>query len=144
VDPLNDHAGAELVLQHNHLEVMRLWVAEHAPEEACGLLGGVDRKVLQVIGVENELHNPWRYRMQPSQQLQAFQTFDEQGWELLGIFHSHPSGPSGLSPTDLAEAYYPQAIQLVWFLDDAEWQFHAFQIAHGLARKVKVEVAATE
>ncbi len=41
------------------------------------------------------------------------------GWrmkslELVGIYHSHPHGPPGLSEIDVKEAYYPEVVHLVW------------------------------
>lgn len=128
MDSLSARRPATLHLHPDHLEEMRAWVSAHAPEEACGILAGRDGRVLQVMVIENELHDRYRYRMQPSQQLQAFQTLEAQGWELLGIFHSHPEGPPEPSPTDIAEAYYPEALHLIWSRFEGDWQCRVFRI----------------
>lgn len=92
-------------------EELRKQLVEHAgqcfPEEACGLIGGVAGEARLVCPVENELHSPVRFRMAPLSQLKAFLQMDKYGVELLGIFHSHPTGPDGPSQTDIAEFYYP-------------------------------------
>lgn len=53
---------------------------------------------------------------------------DEQGWEILAIYHSHPKGPPHPSPTDVAEAYYPESANLIWYLEDVIWKCRAFTI----------------
>jgi proteasome lid subunit RPN8/RPN11 len=83
------------------------------PEEACGLIGGLNGQARLILPVENELHSPVRYRMAPLSQLKAFQKMDENGVELTGIFHSHPNGPAIPSSTDIAEFYYPETTVVI-------------------------------
>ncbi len=103
-------------------------VVQHEPEEACGLLAGQDQRVLQVIPVTNVLHSPQQYRLDPLEQLQAFNLIDSRGWELLGIYHSHPTGPSYPSQTDIDQAYYPESIYLIWFKKADVWSCCAYRI----------------
>jgi len=144
VDPINTRGKSVLYLKPIHLEEMRTWVSACDPEEACGLLAGRNRQVFQVIGVENELHSRWRYRMEPHQQLRAFQRFEEQGWELQGIFHSHPAGPPDPSPSDIAEAYYPEAIHLIWSPISGEWHCRAFTIIGARIEPVILDLVSSE
>jgi len=51
--------------------------------------------------------------MEPHQQLVAFRLIDTLGLELLAIYHSHPAGPEVPSATDIAEAYYPEAVYII-------------------------------
>ncbi len=39
--------------------------------------------------------------------------FEDAGLELLAIYHSHPRGPATPSETDVARAFYPEAIYLI-------------------------------
>lgn len=107
------------------------------PEEACGLLGGQmagSWAVAQlVIPVENVLHSPVRFRMDPAAQLAAFNRLDTLGMELIGIFHSHPTGPDSPSPTDLAEFAYPGTAFLIWSPDGETWKLRAFNLAGELS-----------
>jgi [CysO sulfur-carrier protein]-S-L-cysteine hydrolase len=88
-------------------------ITTHLPEEACGLLAGTYDQVAEILPIENILHSSNRYRMDPRQQLAAFQHIDKVGFELLAIYHSHPDGPAAPSATDIAEAYYPEAVYLI-------------------------------
>lgn len=111
---------------------MRQDVDARRHEEACGLLAGhVDRGVAivdQVIPMRNALQSPVRYRLDPAEQLEAFDWIDSQGLELVGIYHSHPAGPESPSQIDISEAYYPQAVYWIWSGHTGEWRYAAFTI----------------
>jgi len=99
------------------------------PEEACGLVGGKDNRGLSVIGVENEVHSSSGYRMDPRQQLEAMLSFEKVGHEMVGIYHSHPNGPEHPSETDVAQAYYPDAVTLILSPGGDGWVCKAFQMS---------------
>lgn len=119
-------------------------VQERVPEEACGLLAGKDRVVYIVTPVTNILHSPIRYRMAPEEQLIVFNDIDEQNLDLLGIYHSHPRGPSEPSETDLKEAYYPDAIQLIWYRQGTEWCCRGFIIVSDQYFEIPLQVYEKE
>jgi proteasome lid subunit RPN8/RPN11 len=96
-----------LTLLPSQWEEMRQQAAEEAPLEACGLLAGNDGQVARVLPMRNAARSAVRFLLDPRQQLDAFQMLDEQGLELIGIYHSHPAGPPTPSSTDVAEAAYP-------------------------------------
>ena len=115
------------------------------PEEACGLLGGrmlkdaeADTVVARteiMLPIENALHSPVRFLMDPAAQLKSFYLLEERGLELVGIFHSHPTGPARPSPTDVAEFAYPGTLTLIYTPAAAAqgensltWSLRAFQI----------------
>ena len=93
-----------LKLKNEHWQAMRRHVASQAPIEACGMLAGKQDQVEAVLEVRNAEQSPVRFRMDPLEQLNAFEWIEGNGLDLLGIFHSHPSGPETISPTDIAEA----------------------------------------
>ena len=93
-----------------------------APLEACGLLAGKNSSVEKVLTVTNQARSEVKYTMEPIEQLHAFEWIESSGLELLGIFHSHPAGPETLSPTDIAQAYYPVVYVI---LSRAENSWHA-------------------
>ena len=120
------------VVDQAQYEAMLAHILACLPNEACGLLGGQvhgsDRIAQLVIPVENMLHSPVRFRMDPLKQLEAFQYIESQNMELVGIFHSHPTGPDAPSQTDLAEFYYPGVAVLIWSPGGDGWRVRAFRI----------------
>lgn len=109
------------------------------PLEACGLLGGTNGRVRHLYAIENQLHSPTRYQMEPAQQIQAILHLEEQGEELLAIYHSHPQGPETPSASDLAQASFPQAIYLILSLAQRDAPVvRGFYLRQGQAQEVLV------
>lgn len=127
---------------------MQAQVGQCAPEEACGLLAGTptgdEILVEAVLLVENMLHSPVRFRMEPHAQLAALNWIDERGYILAGIFHSHPSGPPHPSATDLAEAFYPEVAYLIWYPEDGRWKCRAYRISAGNYQEVQYHLTSDE
>ena len=103
-----------------HLQMIRQTIEAAPEQEICGLIGGVWQPfprfaiAHQVIPIKNIAENPAvRYQMEPKAQVNAMLGFEKSGWELVGIFHSHPHGPAAPSPTDLADWTYPDAVYLI-------------------------------
>jgi len=111
----------------------------HAPLEACGLLAGRDSIVENVLAVANQAQSQTRYVMDPIEQLSAFEWIDSNDLELLGIFHSHPSGPETVSPTDIAEAAYAVAYIILARVEN-RWSVRAFWIEDGEFSEVALQI----
>ena len=129
-------------LQPTIMEKMKLHVASTAPEEACGILGGSTWQATTVIPIENVFHSPVQYRMDPKAQWDAFQSLEMKGLELIGIYHSHPSGPEEPSLTDVEQAYYPEAFYVIWFRNEEIWQCSAFRIINSAVSRGKIIMEA--
>lgn len=128
-----------LTLTHEQLIQVIEHVDRQKPLEACGLLAGKDSRVEKVIGVSNQAQSPVRYVMDPVEQLKAFEWIDSNGLELLGIFHSHPSGPETVSPTDVAEAAYAVVHVILARREDA-WKARGFWIEKDSFREVTLQI----
>ncbi len=121
-----------LDLPESILNGMKQAVQAAFPEEACGLIFGRGQRVERAAAIENELHSAVRFRLEPRGQLAAMQSAEEDGLDLLAIYHSHPRGPAHPSPTDMREAAYSQAAYLIWWMDDlGDWQCSLYRL-HGL------------
>ena len=115
------------------------YVQEYAPLESCGLLAGKNDRVEKVVFVRNQAQSPVRFVMDPYEQLQAFDWIESNELDLLGIFHSHPSGPEEASATDIAEAAY-EVVHLIWSRNQKGWQVRGFWIEHGEAGEVSLQI----
>ncbi len=134
----------ELEISRQHWNEMHDDVEQKKPEEACGLLAGTFSQesfaTMRVIPMVNVLHSPVGYRLDPQEQLDAFIQIEEKGWELAGIYHSHPQGPEEPSPTDIREAYYPEAVYLIWCNLTGDWTCRGFLIQDGMVIEISVSV----
>jgi len=126
-----------LTLSKEQLQNMLDHAALHAPLEACGLLAGNNSKVEKVLEIRNQADSPVRYVMDPLEQLNGFEWIESNGMELLGIYHSHPSGPETVSPTDIAESAYA-VVQVILARVDQAWSTHGYWLQDGLVEQVRL------
>jgi [CysO sulfur-carrier protein]-S-L-cysteine hydrolase len=140
--------GLVLQITKNQWERITAHLTEHLPEEACGLLGGQNGQVETVYLITNADHSPVSYDMAPIELLHALTDIDDRDLQILGIFHSHPSGPPMPSATDIAQAYYPDSAYFIFSpaRDETrdntrnEWQARVFEIKDGAVRELSFEV----
>lgn len=128
-----------LTISKKHWQEMLDHVHQHVPLEACGLLAGKHDQVEKVIKVQNQAQSPVRFVMEPYEQLQAFDWIDSNELELLGIFHSHPTGPETVSLTDIAEAAY-EVVHLIWSRTHGQWQARGFWIEADNVTEVPLQI----
>ena len=130
-----------LTLTKDHLQKMIAHVDTHGPFEACGLLAGLNSKVETVLTVANQAQSEVRYVMDPIEQLNAFEWIESNDLELLGIFHSHPTGPETVSPTDIAESAYEVVYVILARVNNTNsWHARGFWIKDGAYDEVTLQV----
>ena len=88
------------------------------PNETCGLLAGKEGRPVKFFAMSNQDASPVSYRLDPTEQLKVFTELEDEGWDLLGIFHTHTHSEAYPSETDLKQAFYPEATYLVMSLSD--------------------------
>lgn len=144
MDLLGEDSPTFLQLSTQLWGQMEADVRDHAPLEACGLVAGKGNTCLAIYPLTNILHSPTRYRIDPQEQFHTFQLIEENGWDLLAIYHSHPRGPAVLSPSDIAEAFYPQCVYLVWYSDDGIWNCRGFRINPQSIEEIMINITKSE
>jgi len=96
------------------VEEMVAHAREDLPNECCGLVGGREGQASVVIRVANAAGSPLRYEMDPQQQYNALSAIEEEGGELLAIYHSHTRSAAYPSQTDVnLAAAWPDQIYLI-------------------------------
>lgn len=101
-------------------------IVEHAteghPAEVCGILGGefdaTRSNVSRTHRATNVSKRPrTEYYMDPEEQLELIDKIEATGDEVVGFYHSHPSGPTGPSATDAERATWPDYSYVIIALD---------------------------
>lgn len=110
-----------------------------SPNEACGLLAGKDGEATRIYPMVNAERSPVLYRMEPKEQLKVFNEIEEDGLELVAIYHSHTRSPAYPSNTDVDLAYYPEAAYLIVSLATEEPDLRAFRIEEGRVTEMGLE-----
>ncbi|MCI0654719.1 MAG: M67 family metallopeptidase [Methylococcaceae bacterium] len=89
--------------------------AQVSPDtEICGLIGSHHGIPTSCYPVRNIAARPAvRFRLDPEEQIAAMRRMRENHEDLFAIYHSHPSAPAEPSATDLEQANYPDALQII-------------------------------
>ena len=77
------------------------------PLEACGLLVGKGNTVHRFVPCTNEAASARIYSIPGKELLRAERSADDDGLEVIGVFHSHTHSEPYPSPTDVAQAPDP-------------------------------------
>lgn len=123
-------------------EDIRAAVLAHAgacrPNECCGLIAS-DAKgnVRFAYPLTNAEGRPDRYTVDPDEHFGAFMHAESCGWEISGVFHSHPNGPAMPSPVDVERALDPD---WTYVITDGS-VIRAFRIASGAVEEIEIVVS---
>ncbi len=131
-----------LLLRREHVDAMIAHARETAPEECCGLIGGVsETRAVTLYRLRNVTANPESaYEAAPEDLFAAQREMRERGEDLLAIYHSHPrAAEPSPSDTDVRQAYYPSAKYLIIGLGGVEAVIKAFSISEREHRWQQVE-----
>jgi [CysO sulfur-carrier protein]-S-L-cysteine hydrolase len=94
---------------------------EDLPNECCGMVGGAAGEASVVIPVVNSAASPLRFEMDPQGQYNALKAIEDEGKEMLAIYHSHTKSAAYPSQTDVNQAVnWPDAIYLIVSLEDED------------------------
>ena len=91
------------------------------PNECCGMVGGADGEASVAIPVKNAAASPLRFEMDPQGQYNALKAIEDEGGEMLAIYHSHTKSAAYPSQTDVNQAVnWPDAIYVIVSLEDED------------------------
>jgi len=123
---------ADEIVKHARAEV---------PNECCGLLAGKNGTVLEVFRCESTEKSPYRYYLDPKDQIRIMREMDRKGWDLVGIYHSHTHTEAYPSKTDVELAFYPEALYFIVSLEDRNAPvIRAFRITDGQIAEEEVVI----
>ena len=113
-----------------------------APLETCGIIGGKEGQAMRIYPLKNVDSEPRiRYLADPQQQLRALQDIDENSWDVLAIYHSHPATLAYPSETDIGRAFYPDAYYLlISLMHPEQTSVRAYRIVEGQVSEITLEI----
>jgi desampylase len=110
------------------------------PHECCGLLVGTADNVDASVAARNIAPTPaTRYEVDPREHIALNRELRGSGHAVIGVYHSHPRGPARPSPSDVADAFYPDFIYVIVSLaDPLHAAVGAFEIRDGRANQLTI------
>jgi [CysO sulfur-carrier protein]-S-L-cysteine hydrolase len=121
-------SAPEFRIRHAALEEVITHARAAQPVECCGMLLGTAPTIEEAIQAKNLAASPTRFLIDPRDHINARRTARTRGLDVIGFYHSHPHSPAWPSPTDLAEAAYPDAVYLIVSLAGAAAEARLFRI----------------
>lgn len=122
-------------------EELRRRLIEHcqseAPNEGCGLLAMAGNEVVEVYPTGNQDGSPVGYTVPPQEHFAALNDAESKGWELGGVFHSHPNGEARPSMIDVQTALDPEWVYVVVGLR-RDPEVRAWSIRDGKVEEIEV------
>lgn len=113
---------------------------DELPDEACGLLAGVDNVVKKRFPLENADHSPEHFSFDPREQFRVLREARAEGLRILANYHSHPSTPARPSDEDIRLAYDPDILYLIASLAGEQPVVKAFaRTAEGSMTPVEIK-----
>ncbi|HEX3377636.1 MAG TPA: M67 family metallopeptidase [Candidatus Acidoferrales bacterium] len=113
--------------------------------ECCGLLAGRDGIIDTILPAKNAMNSATLYEIAPKELFQLFHEMREQGLTHLGQYHSHLHTENVPSPTDIAQAGYPNhAYFIATLIPNAPSPLRAFSIRDGKAEEIEISVTNTQ
>ena len=110
--------------------------------ECCGLLAGRGGVITQTFPATNVATHPaTSYEIAPEEIFRRMREMRADGLELLGIYHSHPTGKNEPSLRDIELAYYPEgAYFIISPLAGSTRPVRAFSIRDGRVAELEIQV----
>jgi proteasome lid subunit RPN8/RPN11 len=113
------------------LEKIVAHAVEDLPNECCGLLIGTADIVEDASRARNTKRSRTRFQVEPADHFAAIRRARAGGFEIIGAYHSHPSGPSGPSDTDRARLTDPSMFHVIVSLAHGTRTVRAFRLNDG-------------
>jgi [CysO sulfur-carrier protein]-S-L-cysteine hydrolase len=125
-----------LVIPRAIFSAMLAQADDERPFECCGLLAGnlspgdFERRVSQRYALVNAAASPVEYESDPRSILDAFKDMRRCGWDLVGIYHSHPTSPPVPSGKDLERnSYGAEVVHFIISLQFAQPEVRGWRLS---------------
>ena len=106
------------------------------PDECCGLLATDNvGRIRFVYPLSNADPSPVSYTIDPDEHFQAMRHAESMGWEIAGVFHSHPAGTAMPSMIDVQSALEPDWMYLI----AAPGEIKGFHIRAGVIEEIALD-----
>ena len=106
----------------NFVDEMIEHAVQENPNECCGILAGKDGLISALYRVRNSTPSPYRYVMDPKDQMNVMKESEELGLDLMAFYHSHTHSPAYPSETDTRMAVESGWVDFCYVLVSLEKQ----------------------
>jgi proteasome lid subunit RPN8/RPN11 len=120
-----------VILRRAALDAVISHARATAPAECCGVLIGTPDIVTDARPARNLAADPNRFLIDPREHINARRESRARRLDVVGFYHSHPRSAAVPSPTDLAEASYPDHLYLIVGLAGEQADVRLYRLTSG-------------
>ena len=114
----------KIILSQSIKEILRRHAENEQPNESCAILFGKENIISDTFLTKNIEESPVNFTISNEQLIEAYQTAEQKGLEVVGVFHSHPNSEAFPSNTDKK---FMQSNPVAWIIySGIESNFKAF------------------
>ena len=131
-----------LRLQRNHVELLKQEAERVFPVEACAILFGnltENEAIVEKVEItQNRLRSSTRFEVDPSTVARSIVEAEKEGFEFVGLFHSHPASAF---PSEIDRKFMRLWGDAVWLiLSSTENKLDAFQLVDDELKQVAIRI----
>ena len=134
-------ASSRIRITDEDLSLIRRELGANNPYEACGVLVGLVERdemdtvtVKRTVPIKNSNRTERSFELDPSELYKAWTGAEDEGLDIVGIYHTHPLSPARPSNWDME---YMQQEQNIWVIAGADGIF-AYRWANGMVQIVEI------
>lgn len=124
------------------------YATKHLPEEACGLIAGIEdgdvRVITKIYYLENVDHAIDHFTLDPKDQMNAIKDMRTLGIKPLGNWHSHPESPSRPSEEDIRLSFDSKASYMILSLMADNPVLNSYHVENGTYSKEDLRIISDE
>lgn len=129
-----------LFLSKSHYSKLIEIARQQAPFEACGIIAGIGQTSQKIYPISNILKSTVEYLMNPEEMVHVFWEIENQHWEPIAFFHSHPASLPLPSQTDLDRNYYPETPHLIIGREEGLWSIRGFLLSKIDYKQIEIKI----
>ena len=134
---------SRLVIPQPIIAAIEIQAQNEAPNEACGILGGIGETVLTQYPMTNADKSPDHFTLVPAEQFSVIRKLRAAGQTMLAVYHSHPASPARPSEEDIRLAFASDVVYVILSLEDPDAaDIRGFYIENNLVTSVPIEIVA--
>lgn len=125
----------EVQLTHLHIQLIKTECKKHSPNEACGVLVGKNEPgrifVEKVVPIKNSRPSEKSFELDPQEHYKAWNLADEEGLDIVGVYHTHPHSRARPSTWDKETMENDRSLWIIAGIDGIkgfEWDMGVKQV----------------
>ena len=131
-----------LRLKRHFVDLLSYETDKVYPIEACALLFGrftTDEAIVDQVEVtQNRLDSTNHFEVAPEKVAIAVSSAEKEGWELVGLFHSHPLNAA---PSEIDFKFMKMWPDIIWLiLSSIDGSIAAFKLIDSKIKKIGIKI----